>query len=162
MKSEQLQLRVSRQEKEAIKRQAMLAGQDVSKWVLNRLLPREADELQRLVDQLRDLAGDQSLVRASIHDYLVALSAKSLDSAAAALDLTDLTSFESNYIAAMVEQACADKGVRPPQWLRGIPPLVKPWFASELISLRLHLLISSPPPFRRRNLFVDSTLGARV
>ena len=36
------------------------------------------------------------------------------------------------------------------------------WFASELKSLRLHLLTKSPAPFRRRNLFVDSTLGDRV
>ena len=35
-----------------------LAGQDVSKWVLNKLLPAPADELQLLVDQLRDLVGE--------------------------------------------------------------------------------------------------------
>jgi hypothetical protein len=43
-----------------------------------------------------------------------------------------------------------------------VKPLERPWFASSLKSLRLHLLTASPPPFRRRNLFVDSTIGDRV
>lgn len=30
------------------------------------------------------------------------------------------------------------------------------------MSLRLHLLTRSPPPFRRRNLFVDSSIGQRA
>jgi hypothetical protein len=41
-------------------------------------------------------------------------------------------------------------------------PLAEPVFASSLQSLRLHLLVLSPAPFRRRNIFIDSTLGARI
>jgi hypothetical protein len=35
-------------------------------------------------------------------------------------------------------------------------------FGSDLQNLRLYLLTHSPPPFRRRNIFIDSTLGDRV
>jgi hypothetical protein len=35
-------------------------------------------------------------------------------------------------------------------------------FGSELQSLRLYLLTHSPPPFRARNIFIDSSLGDRI
>ncbi len=73
-----------------------------------------------------------------------------------------LSPFEANYLAAMIEYAAMLKGVVPPDWTRMVPPLERPWFASALKSLRLHLLTNSPPPFRRRNLFVDSSIGQRV
>jgi hypothetical protein len=62
----------------------------------------------------------------------------------------------------MVEQASAVAGASPPDWTRRVKPLERPWFASPLKNLRLHLLAHSPPPFRRRNLFVDSSIGDRV
>ncbi len=67
-----------------------------------------------------------------------------------------------NYVAAMVEQAAHMKRVRPPAWTARVEPLETPWFATSLESLRLHLLRASPVPFKRRNLFVDSAVGARV
>ena len=73
-----------------------------------------------------------------------------------------LPPFEANYLAATVEHAAAIKGVDPPRWTATVEPLDAPWFASSLRSLRLHLLTHSPPPFRRRNLFIDSSVGQRV
>jgi hypothetical protein len=35
-------------------------------------------------------------------------------------------------------------------------------FIDPSLRLRAHLLTSSPPPFRRRNIFIDTTLGGRV
>ena len=67
-----------------------------------------------------------------------------------------------NIVAAMVEHAAARKGVPAPHWTRTVLPLGTPWFASELVSLRAHLLRASPTAFRRRNLFVDATLGDRT
>jgi hypothetical protein len=49
-----------------------------------------------------------------------------------------------------------------PAWTRSIPPLAEPVFGSDLCSLRLYLLTNSPPPFRGRNIFIDSTLGDQV
>jgi hypothetical protein len=62
----------------------------------------------------------------------------------------------------MVEHAAGQKEVRPPAWAAAIAPLEAPYFATSLKSLRLHLLEASPVPYRRRNIFVDAGVGARV
>jgi hypothetical protein len=62
----------------------------------------------------------------------------------------------------MVEQASQQRDVPPPAWSRDVPPLEEPYFATPLRSLRLHLLRQAPVLFKRRNLFVDSAVGARV
>ena len=62
----------------------------------------------------------------------------------------------------MVEYACARAGTPPPAWAGAIAPLAEPVFGSGLTSLRLHLLTRSPAPFRRRNIFIDATVGDRV
>jgi hypothetical protein len=43
-----------------------------------------------------------------------------------------------------------------------VPPLDEPHFATPLRGLRLHLLRASPVAFKRRNIFVDSSVGDRV
>jgi hypothetical protein len=43
----------------------------------------------------------------------------------------------------------------PPEWTRPQIQLPEPWFASPGDALRNYLLISSPAPFRSRNLFID-------
>lgn len=74
----------------------------------------------------------------------------------------DLVRRLANYLAATVEYACAARGIHAPAWTQDIAPLTTPFFGSKLISLRLHLLANSPPPFRRRNIFIDTSIGARV
>ena len=69
---------------------------------------------------------------------------------------------EAAYLAAMVEHAAVIKGVDPPRWTAAVEALDALWFASSLKSLRLYLLTHSPPPFRRRNLFIDSSVGQPV
>ena len=161
-KSQQLQIRVSPEQKTRIKKQASLAGEDVSSWVLAKLLPPDADKFQHLINKPGIGLHSRSHMLAEIHDFLQSLSGKALEEAVRTTDHTALDSLASNYVAAMVEQACANKGIQIPFWVRTVTPLPYPWFASELKSLRLHLLTKSPAPFRRRNLFVDSTLGDRV
>ena len=161
-KSAQLQIRVSPDQKERIKAQANQAGEDVSQWVLRHLLPECADELQGMIDTLGQSPKLRSQVLAELHDYLVSFDSTQLGRAFRSLDLSGLAPFESNYVAAMIEIACGTRNIATPTWLRDIAPLPDPWFATSLKSLRLHLLTASPPPFRRRNLYIDSTLGARV
>ena len=108
------------------------------------------------------LSPDARYVLAALNDFLTSISASELEEAAATADVTELSPFLANYVAAMVEQAAHLKGVAVPSWTAGVEPLVEPWFAAPLESLRLHLLRSSPVPFRRRNLFIDAALGARV
>jgi hypothetical protein len=43
----------------------------------------------------------------------------------------------------------------PPPWTRNMIQLRDPWFASPGAALRNYLLMSSPTPFRNRNLFID-------
>ena len=62
----------------------------------------------------------------------------------------------------MVELASQQKGVTPPAWTSEVEPLPEPWFATDLPGLRLHLLRSAPVAFKRRNLFVDASIGDRV
>ena len=134
----------------------------VSDWVLCRVLPPVERQFRALVEALAANPGKRSFAFAAIHDFLDRLSSSELAQSVSNPPGIDLPPFEANYLAAMVEYAAASKGVAPPRWTGGIPPLPEPWFGTALGSLRLHLLTRSPPPFRRRNLFVDSSIGQRV
>lgn len=160
-RSKQLQIRVSPAEKDAIRRAAEYAGMDMSGYVLGRALPTPAMRLQECIE---DSAGPAppSFGLAELNTLLSRWTAAELRDAIAAPPTAALTPFLSNYIAAMIEQACERRSVRVPPWVRAIAPLPEPAFGSTLKSLRLHLLTHSPPPFRRRNIFIDATLGSRV
>jgi hypothetical protein len=70
--------------------------------------------------------------------------------------------YRLNYVTAMVEVAAHRAGVLPPLWTAGVKPLDAPVFIDPSLNLRAHLLTASPPPFRRRNIFIDSSIGDRV
>jgi len=159
-KSAQLQIRVSPAEKAAIQRAARRAGLDMSAYVLGRVLPAPARQFQDLTEASRDPQGARFAL-AELNSWLAGLGAGELQGAVASPPL-GLTPYLANYVAAMVEVACAQHGVAPPAWTRSIPPLADPVFGSALMSLRLYLLTHSPAPFRRRNIFIDATVGARV
>ena len=160
-RSEQLQIRVSPSEKAAIRRAAEHAGLDMSAYVLSRAVPTPAIRFQACVE---DCAGPAppSFGLAELNALLAGWTAAELRDAIAAPATTALTPFLSNYIAAMIEQACERRSVRVPGWVSAVEPLAEPAFGSTLKSLRLHLLTHSPPPFRRRNIFIDATVGDRV
>jgi hypothetical protein len=44
----------------------------------------------------------------------------------------------------------------PPEWTQPPIALPEPWFASPGPAIRNYLLLSSPAPFRTRNLFIDA------
>lgn len=160
-KSEHIQIRVTPDEKAALKRRAAAAGQDVSSYVLAQALPASRRQFAELLERLADGA-EHRYVLAELNDLLTALTAAGLVRAVAGADVVRLPAFLRNYIAAMVEQACHRQGVAAPSWTAEVLPLETPHFATSLKGLRLHLLQSSPVPFKRRNIFVDSSLGARV
>jgi uncharacterized protein (DUF1778 family) len=160
-KSEQLQIRVTPREKAAVKKLAAAAGQDVSSYVLARLLPPARGRFGALLKLLRE-EEDRRYVLAELHDLLAGLARAELEQAVAGADLASLDSWLQNYVAAMVEQACARSGVQPPAWTSRVVALERPYFAAPLRSLRPHLLRAAPVVFKRRNLFVDATIGARV
>jgi hypothetical protein len=159
-KNAQLQIRVSRSEKAAILAAAKAAGLDMSTYVRSRVLAAAAGRFQEFV--VAAARTEKSFPLAELNSLLTALTAAELRDAVAVLPSTPLTPFLSNYVAAMVEYACARRAIAPPDWTRNIAPLREPVFATSLQSLRLHLLTHSPAPFRHRNIFIDSSIGARV
>ncbi|SRR5579883_1423760 len=160
-KLSQLQLRVSKEEKSAIRRAAQLAGMDMSAYVLSRVLPPPGAAFQRAVAALNG-SDKASFALAQINSLLSGLAGPELSQAVAAAPEVALPPFLANYVAAMVESACSMRGVQIPAWTHRVAPLAEPAFGSTLPSLRLYLLTHSPPPFRRRNIFIDSSIGDRV
>jgi hypothetical protein len=160
-KSQQLQIRLTPRQKATLKRLASAAGQDVSSYVLARALPSSRLRFEEILAQL-GREDDHRYVLAELNDLLSALAPAELREAVAHADLARLSPFLRNYVAAMVEQASALKRVPPPPWTARVEPLEVPYFAAPLASLRPYLLRVSPVPFKRRNLFVDATVGARV
>lgn len=160
-KTEQLQIRLTPQQKTSLKRLARTAGTDVSRYVLSRLLPASEDRFADLVRAIQS-ADQRRYALAELNDFLHAIPPIAFSDAVASGDVNPLTPYWQNYVAAMVEQAAAAKQIEPPAWVRDIAPLEAPVFATSLKSLRMHLLRSAPVPFKRRNIFVDSSIGARV
>ncbi|MBL8200348.1 MAG: DUF1778 domain-containing protein [Chromatiales bacterium] len=160
-KSAQLQIRVSPAEKSAIQAAARRAGLDMSSFVLGRLLPACGARFRELAAACDEEAGGRFAL-AELNTFLSGLTAGELEQAVADPPPTGLPAFPANYIAAMVEYACARRGLPPPGWTAAIAPLARPAFGSDLESLRLYLLTHSPAPFRRRNIYVDASIGARV
>jgi len=160
-KQSQLQLRVSKAQKAAIRTAAERAGMDMSTYVLSRALSVPALEFQ---DAARALAGPAApcFALADINSLLSKLSAIELRDAVATAPEVELPPFLANYVAAMVEIACEKRGIRLPAWTARVRPLDAPVFGSDLKALRLHLLTHSPAPFRSRNIFIDSSLGNQV
>jgi hypothetical protein len=159
-KSSQLQIRVSPAEKVAIQRAARRAGLDMSAYVLNRVLPLPVRRFQELTETCRDPQRARFAL-GELSSWLASLSAGELQEAVLSAPV-GLTPYLANYVAAMVEYACGRRGVVPPAWTLAIAPMTEPVFGSTLMSLRLYLLTHSPAPFRRRNIFIDATVGSSV
>lgn len=160
-KSLQLQIRVSPEEKRGIEQLASAAGLDVSRWILRQVIPDARVQFERLVMELntkRQLA----YVLAELNDFLAKLSKNELLQAVATRPEIPKDPFYANYFAAMIELAAQQKQVAAPRWTQDIAPLEKPYFGSSLVNLRLILLRHSPPPFKRRNIFIDSSIGDRI
>jgi hypothetical protein len=116
-----------------------------------------AEEFQRLTDHLRN--EQPAYVLAELNDLLTGASREQIELLSAP-SIEDC--YLANYVAAMVEQAIHKKAGTPPAWTAAIAPLSRPVFAVPWMSLRAHLLLESPIPFRRRNIFIDSSIGERV
>jgi len=160
-KSEQLQIRVTREQKLALKQLARRAGVDVSSYVLSRALPEARSRIAEVLPALRQQR-DYRYALAELNDLLSGLTSAQFEDAVADLEIEGLSAFLQNYVAAMVEHAANRKGTAPPKWVHSVVPLEEPYFAVSFARLRPHLLRSAPVAFKRRNIFVDSTVGDRV
>jgi len=160
-KSSQLQIRVTTEQKEVLKRLSRQAGQDMSSYIMSRALPDAQVRFGELLAALQD-ESQRSFALAELNDLLSGLSSAELRRALEHIDLRKLTPYLQNYVAAMVELAGHRRQVPPPAWVREIEPLNSPHFITPLAGLRLHLLRTAPVPFKRRNIFVDPSIGDRV
>ena len=160
-KTQQLQIRVTPEQKSALARLARRAGQDVSSFVLSRVLPSAALRFGEILSALGD-ADRWRFALAELNDLLTGLAPREVAEVTGDADLGGLSPYLQNYVAAMVELAAHQRGVAPPDWVRDVRPLEEPHFATPLEGLRLHLLRASPVPFKRRNIFIDSSVGDRV
>lgn len=160
-RSQQIQVRVTPGQKAALRTLAKRTNQDLSSYILSRSLPADGARFEKLVHNLHDDPNPRFGL-AALNDFLSELLPTQIDDAARFAELAGLSQFLQNYVAAMVEQACAQKRATPPTWVREVPPLDEPHFAGGLKTLRVHLLRASPVPFKRRNLFVDSSIGDQV
>ena len=161
-KTHQLQIRISAEDKALIRARAASAGMDVSKWVLQQVLPPVERDFQVFCRELAERPRARSFTFADLQDWFARLTGSEFVRAVRHAPQARLPPFEASYLAATIEHAAAIRGVHPPPWTAAVEALEAPWFASSLKSLRLYLLTHSPPPFRRRNLFIDSGFGQRV
>jgi len=77
--------------------------------------------------------------------------------------LGDQGRVQDAYLAATAEHLAAAHHLPIPNWVvDDARKLHRPWFASQLASLRAVLLLESPPTFRSRNLFVSENALTRV
>ncbi len=164
MKSDILQLRLSPPQKEAIRQAANASHISMSEWILKKLFPPSSDAFWRLVRELEkhENTDKQSLALASLNDFLNGLASIDFPVAVQNIPPNHIGVYVANYLAAMLETAAHRLGVPPPSWVREIRALSTPVFGTQLESLRLYLLTNSPLAFRRRNIFIDATIGDRV
>lgn len=160
-KTKQLQIRVSPQEKALIERAAKRANMKISDWVLSKIIPENRTRFQQLVNSAAR-ADDSRYALASLNDFLTRLTTSELSLALADPPYSLSNEFIGNYVAAMIEYAAYKKRFNPPAWVSMVKPLKEPYFGTDLLSLRLYLLTHSPPPFRRRNIFIDASIGDRL
>ena len=159
-KSSQLQIRVSLEQKVALKRLAADAGLSVSAYVLSTLLPSQRLEFNRRAVMLAG-ADDHAKAWSDLQLWLSRLTSEEFLEAVASADLEGLPPLAQNLVAAAVEQEAHRKGVGSPAWTGRVDPLERPHFAWSLRSLRPHLMRVTPLVFKRRNVFLAASGDAR-
>lgn len=160
MKNSQLQIRISDVQKKALQKAASLEKMDVSSWVLAKLFKSPRVLFLNKIETLFKDPEKRKYALADLADFLKNLNKEELEEVLQINWFTHQDSLLSNYVAAMLE-LCAHK-YKIPARLSYVEPLEIPYFGTDLKSLRLYLLQVSPPPFRARNIFIDTTLEGRV
>lgn len=100
-----------------------------------------------------------------LDEFYASPSASALSDAPQGLapEFGDQGRVQDAYLAATAEHLAATYHLHVPRWVADeTRKLHRPWFASQLASLRAVLLIESPAAFRSRNLFVSENALTRV
>lgn len=148
-------------EKQWIQKKAKELDLDMSVWVKQLLFSQKNQTYMNLMDAISNSKFSKEAL-AHFNDFLDRLPAKDFVETVMEIPGIFKDTFHGNYIAAMVEMAAHQKKVAPPSWTKKYTGMEEPYFASSFENLRFHLLVSSPIPFRKRNIFIDSTIGDRI
>jgi uncharacterized protein (DUF1778 family) len=163
-KADQLQIRISAEQKKRLKQLARDAGMDVSAWVLSRALPSESEQFQHFVTAIGAASNQTArrLALAELADFLRDLPSGAFRRAVAEPPRAPLHESWRNHLAGAIELAASRRSQTAPSWTRDVPIDPEPAFGSPLASLRLYLLTRAPVALRRRNLFMDASIDDRV
>lgn len=162
LKSSQLQIRVSPEQKATIKRLADAAGQTLSQYVLAQVIPPTHAAFARVLADLTTPGGGHAAALTELGRLLAEAPAADFARDFASPEVFGLPATLQNYVAAMVERTAHERGLAPPGWVLQVPPLERPHFMWSLQSLRPHQIRVTPVAFKRRNLFFDPAGGPRV
>lgn len=154
-KTSQLQIRISPAQKAALKSLAHEAGMSVSAYVLSRALPSMKLDFDRRVAALTGGPG-RAAALSELASHLRGLPDEHFRAAVAGAGPAQLPELLQNYAAATVEREALRRGMDPPEWTARVEPLPTPHFASDLPSLRPHLMRVTPAAFKRRRVFVGA------
>jgi hypothetical protein len=170
-KEELIQIRISKNDKMRLVSLARVSRMTLTAWIESRILPTSL--LDEWMDLYQETAPDRESKRditaqlARLNDLLMKLHEADFRQAIAvaprfkeSADMENKLLFR--YISAMIDQACKMRGIEPPSWMDDRPVIEPPFFSSNLSSLRLYLLLAAPVAFRKKSIFVDTTLGGRV
>ena len=158
-RTSQLQIRVTPDEKAALKRLARAAGESVSRYVLTRVLPSAELEIARLMDRCREPGPGLNQALQELSEVLQELSGLDLTHGVPRPD-PDLPPVTANRIAALVETAANRKGAEAPAWVAEVPALERPSFRWALVSLKPHQMRRAPVALKRRNVLLDLASAA--
>jgi hypothetical protein len=151
-RTSQLQIRVSPEQKAALKRLAAAAGQNVSQYVLSQALPRSGDQLLRVLDELRG-EDDCRPALATLARVLAGLGRDDLERSLDSWSVDGMTALTQNRVMALIEDLVASRGIEPPPSAATVAPLPRPHFRWTLDSLRPQQMRATRVVYKRRNLF---------
>jgi hypothetical protein len=101
-------------------------------------------------------AGAGMEIKDFLHEFQACGSPAMLQQAPQALSgLVEKGAMLDAYLQALAVYLSVKLDIDPPHWTRPAIQLPEPWFASPGAAIRNYLLLSSPGPFRSRNLFID-------
>lgn len=134
---------------------------DMSSWILGCVLPPENARFQELARALAEPEG-RGFALAELEDFLRPLRGGAFARATSELPKALVDPVTLNHLAGAIELGAANRGVDPPPWTCRVPIPADPVFGTALDSARLYLLTHAPAAFRRRNVFVDSSIDERA
>ena len=117
---------------------------------------QRAKTLTEVADHILQRADAGMEIKDFLHEFQACGSFAMLQQKPAALaGLVDKRAMLDSYMQALAVYLSTKLDMDPPHWTSPPMQLPEPWFASLGSAIRNYLLLSSPGPFRTRNLFID-------